>query len=261
MKPSSLPVCIAYAVLITSSIAPAATPAAKIDLTDVRNSLAAYSLALDTFINTAPNIKTAEGAAKAVNSMAAANTDMATVFKAFPAQHPEVVKLQNAPEFAALFGQLAQMRTKFALMSSIMRNMRQQFGNDPQFALAVVAVEKSADLLAHCQPSQGLQLAGNIFREVAAVDTAIDIWALEHNKKVGDLVTATDIATSLKPGSRLRESAEHGLIHDSLGNPITINPLGTRPSVSQQTIASLSNVASLDFWKPYTAATTTLSGR
>src|SRR6478672_2573792 len=123
----------AIQISIALAVTASAAPAAKIDFTNLNNSVAAYSAALDNFLKTSPGIQTPQEAAKAISSLADANTKFAAAIVAFPAEHPEAVKLQNPPpEFSALAAKMIQLRTTFSSMAQAMTAMRQRFGTDPQ---------------------------------------------------------------------------------------------------------------------------------
>ena len=249
-----------FSATLAVAILVSVTPLWATDFTELHRALTTYLAALDNFVNAVPEAQTPESAAKAINSLADANTKIANFIARFPKEHPEVVKLgNNPPEFAAIFATMEQAKPKIVSIALAANVMRQRFGSDPQFAVAMMALEKSTDLMRSSQPPQALQLAGGIFRELTSVDRAIDMWALQLRKKSGDLPTPADVAVYLPVGSRLRNSAEHGKIFDSLGNPITINPVGTPPYISPQSVTSLSNVVPLDFWKPFVAQPATVS--
>jgi prepilin-type N-terminal cleavage/methylation domain-containing protein len=89
--------------------------------------------------------------------------------------------------------------------------------------------------------------ATQILEDLRQIDSAIDQYAIEYNKKEGDAMDWEKVRLYLKTGTRLETS--NGV--DILGNGFVINPVDTAPTVSQASFDALSDVAPSDFWSPF----------
>lgn len=89
--------------------------------------------------------------------------------------------------------------------------------------------------------------ATQIVEDLRQIDSAIDQWAIENNKKEGDAVTWADVQKYIKTGTRLYTS--NGT--DVIGGSFTITAVDTAPQVAQASYDALSDVAPADFWSPY----------
>lgn len=86
-----------------------------------------------------------------------------------------------------------------------------------------------------------------IVDDLRQIDSAIDQYSIENNKKSGDSVAWADVQKYIKTGTRLYSSGNK----DVLGNTFTITSADTTPKVSTTSYDALSDVAPADFWSPY----------
>ena len=89
--------------------------------------------------------------------------------------------------------------------------------------------------------------ATQIVEDLRQIDSAMDQYAIENNKKGGDAVTWADVQKYIKTGTRLYTSGGA----DVIGNTFTIATVDTAPKVASGTFNALSDVAPADFWSPY----------
>jgi prepilin-type N-terminal cleavage/methylation domain-containing protein len=88
--------------------------------------------------------------------------------------------------------------------------------------------------------------ASRIINDLRLIDSAVDQYAIETNKKSGDAVAVTDWTNYLKKGTNLYTTGS-----DILGNsygPQTVDSLPKVPSTSK---TALSDVTDATFWSPY----------
>jgi prepilin-type N-terminal cleavage/methylation domain-containing protein len=88
--------------------------------------------------------------------------------------------------------------------------------------------------------------ASRIINDLRLIDSAVDQYAIETNKKSGDAVSVSDWTNYLKKGTNLYVT---GI--DILGNsygPQTVDSLPFVPAASK---AALSDVTDNTFWSPY----------
>jgi prepilin-type N-terminal cleavage/methylation domain-containing protein len=88
--------------------------------------------------------------------------------------------------------------------------------------------------------------ASKILNDLRMIDSAVDQYAIETNRKTGDAVAITDWTNYLKKGSLLYNSG-NSLLGTAYG-PQTVD---TIPQVPPADYAALSDVASTGFWSPY----------
>src|SRR4051794_36700618 len=88
--------------------------------------------------------------------------------------------------------------------------------------------------------------ASRIINDLRLIDSAVDQYAIENNKKSGDIVNTVDWTAYLKKGTSLYNT---GL--DILGNPYTAQTVDSLPRVPSVSKATLSDVAPDTFWSPY----------
>jgi len=84
--------------------------------------------------------------------------------------------------------------------------------------------------------------------DLMQINNAIGLWASEQNKKTGDTPAWSDLQPHMNETSRLGTSAT---CTDTLGNPITIPPVGQSIEVPPATWRALSDVAPAEFWSPF----------
>ena len=86
--------------------------------------------------------------------------------------------------------------------------------------------------------------ATRVLDELRLVDSAIDQYAIENNKKSGDSVNWDDIQKYLKAGTTLANSGGK----DSIGNTFTYSTVGAGVKVSAATKTEFEEVADTTFW-------------
>ena len=88
--------------------------------------------------------------------------------------------------------------------------------------------------------------AVRIRNDLRMIETAVDQYAIETNKKAGDPVAVVDWTNYVKKGSLLFSTGE-----DLLGNDYGPQTVDEQPFVPLETYFELGNVADDDFWDPY----------
>jgi prepilin-type N-terminal cleavage/methylation domain-containing protein len=88
--------------------------------------------------------------------------------------------------------------------------------------------------------------ASRILNDLRMIDSAVDQYAIETNRKTGDTVGTVDWTNYLKKGSVLYNTGK-----SLLGTPYGAQAVDTIPKVTTSDLAVLSDVASDGFWSPY----------
>jgi prepilin-type N-terminal cleavage/methylation domain-containing protein len=88
--------------------------------------------------------------------------------------------------------------------------------------------------------------ASRIINDLRLIDSAVDQYAIETNKKSGDSVAVTDWTNYLKKGTNLYASG-----NDILGNAYGIQTVDSLPKVNTTSKNALSDVTDTAFWSPY----------
>jgi len=88
--------------------------------------------------------------------------------------------------------------------------------------------------------------ASRILNDLRMIDSAVDQYAIETNRKTGDIVAITDWTNYLKKGSLLYNSGK-----SLLGSDYGAQTVDTIPQVPSGDLAVLSDVAGTGFWSPY----------
>jgi len=88
--------------------------------------------------------------------------------------------------------------------------------------------------------------ASRIINDLRLIDSAVDQYAIETNKKSGDPVAVTDWTNYLKKGTNLYVSG-----NDILGNTYGGQTVDSLPKVNGSSKTSLSDVTDTAFWSPY----------
>jgi len=88
--------------------------------------------------------------------------------------------------------------------------------------------------------------ASRIINDLRLIDSAVDQYAIETNKKSGDTVNTVDWTNYLKKGTNLYTT---GL--DILGNSYGPQKVDSLPSVPASSKDALSDVTDATFWSPY----------
>jgi len=109
--------------------------------------------------------------------------------------------------------------------------------------IALLAAIAVPNFLRSRKRSQATMIVGDLRQ----IDSAIDQYSIENNKKSGDSVAWADVLKYIKTGTRLYSSGNK----DVLGNAFTISSVDSAPKVSTTSYDALSDVAPADFWSPY----------
>ena len=90
--------------------------------------------------------------------------------------------------------------------------------------------------------------ASRILNDLRMIDSAVDQYAIETNRKTGDVVTVAvqDWTNYLKKGSLLYNNG-----NSILGTPYGTQTVDTIPQVPPADYTTLSDVAATGFWSPY----------
>jgi len=88
--------------------------------------------------------------------------------------------------------------------------------------------------------------ASRILNDLRMIDSAVDQYAIETNRKTGDAVAIADWTNYLKKGSSLYNSGK-----SLLGTSYGAQTVDTIPQVPASDLAVLSDVAGTGFWSPY----------
>jgi prepilin-type N-terminal cleavage/methylation domain-containing protein len=88
--------------------------------------------------------------------------------------------------------------------------------------------------------------ASRIINDLRLIDSAVDQYAIETNKKTGDAVNTADWTNYLKKGTNLYTT---GL--DILGNSYGAQTVDSLPKVPTSSKTALSDVTDTTFWSPY----------
>jgi prepilin-type N-terminal cleavage/methylation domain-containing protein len=88
--------------------------------------------------------------------------------------------------------------------------------------------------------------ASRILTDLRMIDSAVDQYAIETNRKTGDAVAVTDWTNYVKKNSSLFNSA-----NSILGNAYGAQTVDSIPQVPAADLVVLSDVAGTGFWSPY----------
>jgi prepilin-type N-terminal cleavage/methylation domain-containing protein len=88
--------------------------------------------------------------------------------------------------------------------------------------------------------------ASRIINDLRLIDSAVDQYAIETNKKSGDAVGTADWTNYLKKGTNLYTTGK-----DILGNPYGAQQVDSLPAVPAASKTALSDVTDSTFWSPY----------
>jgi prepilin-type N-terminal cleavage/methylation domain-containing protein len=88
--------------------------------------------------------------------------------------------------------------------------------------------------------------ASRILNDLRMIDSAVDQYAIETNRKTGDTVSVADWTNYLKKGSLLYNSG-----NSLLGTAYGAQTVDTIPQVKTADYNVLSDVAGTGFWSPY----------
>ncbi len=88
--------------------------------------------------------------------------------------------------------------------------------------------------------------ASRVLDDLRTLDGALDLWAVEKNRKVGDVAEFSDLQPYLKQQNKLNLTG-----YDVFGQPYGPYSVDTGPKVADFTFAALSDVAPAEFWSPF----------
>ena len=88
--------------------------------------------------------------------------------------------------------------------------------------------------------------ASRILNDLRMIDSACDQYAIETNRKTGDVVAVADWTNYLKKGTQLYNTG-----NSLLGNAYGAQTVDTIPQVKTADYNALSDVAGTGFWSPY----------
>ena len=88
--------------------------------------------------------------------------------------------------------------------------------------------------------------ASRIINDLRLIDSAVDQYAIETNKKSGDPVAVADWTNYLKKGTNLYLTGQ-----DILGNTYGAQTVDSLPKVPSTSKTALSDVTDNTFWSPY----------
>ena len=88
--------------------------------------------------------------------------------------------------------------------------------------------------------------ASRILNDLRLIDSALDQYAIENNKKTNDPVGVADWTKYVKKGSPLYNTGS-----SVFGTPYNAQTVDTIPQVPSADYAVLSDVAGTGFWSPY----------
>jgi prepilin-type N-terminal cleavage/methylation domain-containing protein len=88
--------------------------------------------------------------------------------------------------------------------------------------------------------------ATRILNDLRMIDSAVDQYAIETNRKIGDPVAVKDWTSYLKSGTVLYNTG-----NDLLGDAYGAQTVDSLPAVPLSSFNALSDVAPAAFWSPY----------
>jgi prepilin-type N-terminal cleavage/methylation domain-containing protein len=88
--------------------------------------------------------------------------------------------------------------------------------------------------------------ASRILNDLRLIDSAVDQYAIENNKKTGDTVGTADWTAYMKRGSTLYMTGS-----DIFGNGYGSMSVDNLPKAPNKAWLALSDVAGTEFWSPY----------
>ena len=91
--------------------------------------------------------------------------------------------------------------------------------------------------------------ATRILNDLRMIDSAVDQYAIETNRSTGAVVPFSDWQRYLKKDSALYNTGK-----DLLGNTFGDQTVDQLPGVPHNSFETLSDVAPLEFWSPYSEA-------
>ena len=108
--------------------------------------------------------------------------------------------------------------------------------------IALLAAIMSTNLIRARKRTQ----ASRILDDLRTLDGALDLWALEKSKAVGDVAVFSDLQPYLKTMNKLNLTG-----YDLFGQNYGPFSVDTGPRVANLTFNALSDVAPAEFWSPF----------
>ena len=108
--------------------------------------------------------------------------------------------------------------------------------------IAVLAAILSTNVIRARKRAQ----AAKVLDDLRSLDGALDLWALEQNKKAGDICEFSDLQPYLKQQNKLNLTGT-----DIFGQPYGPYTVDIGARLSDYTFRALSDVAPLEFWSPF----------
>ena len=108
--------------------------------------------------------------------------------------------------------------------------------------IALIAAMATSNMIRARKRAQ----ASKVIDDLRMIDGAIDQYALENNKKAGDVAVFSDLQPYLKRMNKLNM-----LGADIFGQSFGPYSVDTPPKVSDAAFQALSDVAPAEFWSPY----------
>jgi len=88
--------------------------------------------------------------------------------------------------------------------------------------------------------------ATKVLDDLRTLDGALDQWAMERNKRPGDIAEFSDLQPYLKQQNKLNLTG-----YDMFGQPYGPYSVDTGPKVADFTFSALSDVVPAEFWSPF----------
>ena len=88
--------------------------------------------------------------------------------------------------------------------------------------------------------------ATHVLEDLRMLEYALDRWAIENNKSIGDAAALSDLLPYIKIGSRLSQGSD--ILGNTFGNVFSVDSM---PRVPTLTSDVLSDVVPSSFWSPY----------
>lgn len=112
-------------------------------------------------------------------------------------------------------------------------------------AVSIIALLAAVAVPAFARSRKRAQ-ATRVLEDLRMLDYALDRWAIEKNKAVGDLATFSDVSPYFKNGSKLSQGID--VFGNSFGTTFSVDSV---PRVPAATFNAVSDVAPAEFWSPY----------
>ena len=111
--------------------------------------------------------------------------------------------------------------------------------------VTIISIVASIAIPAYARSRKRAQ-ATRTLEDLRLLEYALDRWAIEHNKSVGDAAALSDLLPYFKSGSILAGGVD--ILGNSYGDIFSVDSI---PKVNDLTFESLSDVAPSAFWSPY----------